>query len=197
MSAAAATILRWAYLPVELLKIIGEHLDSRVDVFRFRAVCSSWRSSIPPSLNPSNLIPFNLPPPIPVEAFLSPVTFCRLEFISDGDGDPLSPIQTCLTKVDQSIHGDIHLVIPLSNRHTRQSPPHRKTLNSLNCRFVELTKGFNLKLADGRPVLGINKVVPFSDPNCLISIFYEGKLGYCKIGQTQSWMNPISITMIL
>ncbi|KAH7848404.1 hypothetical protein Vadar_002336 [Vaccinium darrowii] len=40
--------VRWSELPLDLLTSIGTRLDNRIDVLRFRSVCSSWRNSIPP-----------------------------------------------------------------------------------------------------------------------------------------------------
>ncbi|XP_030535810.1 putative F-box protein At1g65770 isoform X2 [Rhodamnia argentea] len=38
----------WPELPTELWAMIGRKLDTHMDVDRFRSVCSSWRSLIPP-----------------------------------------------------------------------------------------------------------------------------------------------------
>ncbi|KAK8527132.1 hypothetical protein V6N12_054357 [Hibiscus sabdariffa] len=44
----------WSQLPRDLLSCISQHLDSRLHVLRFRAVCSSWRASVPlPPKSPS------------------------------------------------------------------------------------------------------------------------------------------------
>ncbi|OMO80004.1 hypothetical protein CCACVL1_13222 [Corchorus capsularis] len=42
----------WSQLPPELLTLITKRLETRLAVLRFRSVCSSWRSSIPPKLYP-------------------------------------------------------------------------------------------------------------------------------------------------
>ncbi|KAK8567929.1 hypothetical protein V6N13_105875 [Hibiscus sabdariffa] len=42
----------WSQLPPELLLIIGKRLKARFDILRFRSVCSSWRSSVPPKVYP-------------------------------------------------------------------------------------------------------------------------------------------------
>ncbi|KAJ4843210.1 hypothetical protein Tsubulata_011419 [Turnera subulata] len=54
----------WTDLPLDLLEKIGSYLqDSYVDILRFRAVCSSWRSSTPlPPIVPSLK---TLPPLVP------------------------------------------------------------------------------------------------------------------------------------
>ncbi|KAK8567931.1 hypothetical protein V6N12_006499 [Hibiscus sabdariffa] len=50
----------WSQLPPELLLLIGKRLEARFDVLRFQSVCSSWRSSVPPKVDPF-LLPMYLP----------------------------------------------------------------------------------------------------------------------------------------
>ncbi|EEF40659.1 conserved hypothetical protein [Ricinus communis] len=190
----------WADLPQELLEIISKHLDSRIDVYRFRAVCTSWRSSVSSSYRKFPSILLKLPPPILADAFFSLVTICRLQLVDDdddSDGKRLSRPNSWLTKVEESTRGEMQLLIPLSNRQIKPSPGMMtKMLNLLNFRLVELTKSCTFKLATGRPVLGIDKAVPFpnrarmNDINAsdfgVLAIFHEGKLGYWKNGD-RNW----------
>ncbi|KAH7848661.1 hypothetical protein Vadar_005855 [Vaccinium darrowii] len=53
----------WSELPPDLLTSIGKRLDNRIDVLRFRSICSSWRSSLPFGTWPPRL-PLTLPFPI-------------------------------------------------------------------------------------------------------------------------------------
>ncbi|KAK8567932.1 hypothetical protein V6N13_105877 [Hibiscus sabdariffa] len=50
----------WSQLPPELVVLIAKRLEAGFDVLRFRSVCSSWRSSVPPRLDP-HLLPIYLP----------------------------------------------------------------------------------------------------------------------------------------
>ena len=61
----------WSALPMELLPLIGKTVQARIDVVRFRSVCASWRSFIPPLREISPLpLPFPYPiNPTGVEAF--------------------------------------------------------------------------------------------------------------------------------
>ncbi|KAL3580843.1 hypothetical protein D5086_018678 [Populus alba] len=38
----------WTHLPKDLIELISKCLDTSTDLLRFRSVCNSWRSSIPP-----------------------------------------------------------------------------------------------------------------------------------------------------
>ncbi|XP_044470502.1 F-box protein SKIP23-like [Mangifera indica] len=54
----------WSSLPEHLLASIAERLPTRIDTLRFRAVCSSFRSSIPTppkTLSPHNNLKFSIP----------------------------------------------------------------------------------------------------------------------------------------
>ncbi|XP_065618308.1 F-box protein SKIP23 [Quercus suber] len=38
----------WSKLPNDILLLIAKRLETRIDLLRFRSVCTSWRSSVPP-----------------------------------------------------------------------------------------------------------------------------------------------------
>ncbi|XP_050229654.1 putative F-box protein At1g65770 [Mercurialis annua] len=183
----------WADLPQELIETIANFLDSRIDVFRFRAVCTSWRSFVSSTHRRQSPTALNLPAPILADAFLSIASICRLELVDDAD-ESFSKPNSWLTKVEESTAGEMQLLIPLSNRQIRFSPGTLpKMLNLLNFRLLEITKACTLKLKTGRPVLGIDKAVLFPnhvDINTtsfgIIAIFHEGKLGYWKNGD-ENW----------
>ena len=74
---------QWADLPKELLEIIGKCFDSRIDVVRFRSVCSSWRSSVSCSFDTEiQRFSLKLPQPMNVNAVLVQSTICKMEFTS-------------------------------------------------------------------------------------------------------------------
>ncbi|CAN1122216.1 F-box protein At2g17690 [Linum perenne] len=79
---------RWKDLPDDLLAAIGHRLDSRIDVFRFRSVCNSWRSSVPFPNSDEQVPPVTvrLPYPVSIDGVLDQSTICNFQF--------LSPIQT-------------------------------------------------------------------------------------------------------
>ncbi|KAF9682131.1 hypothetical protein SADUNF_Sadunf05G0076300 [Salix dunnii] len=184
----------WADLPKELLEMISKRLDSRIDVYRFRAVCTSWRSSISIFYKQSPRVPLKLPKPIQARAYLSQVTICRVELADDSEDSSSSSSMAWLTKVEESSYGDIQLLVPVSNHQLRTDSPGTvpKTLNLLDFRLVEITKACSLKLACGS-YYGINKAVwlPSSanrntNEYCdALAIFLEGKLGYRKFDEEE------------
>lgn len=183
----------WADLPEELLEMIRKRLDSRIDVYRFRAVCTSWRSSISLFYKQSPRVPLKLPKPIRAHAYLSQVTICRVELVDDSEDSSSSSSMAWLTKVEESTYGDIQLLAPVSNRQLRTNSPGMmpKMLNLLHFRLVEITKACSLKLASGSPH-GINKVVllPSStnrntNEYGVLAIFQEGKLGYWRFDEEE------------
>lgn len=57
---------RWSDLPEHLLLLIARRVHTQIDILRLRAVCSSWRSSIP--LPNFLLRPLPLKLPLPISA---------------------------------------------------------------------------------------------------------------------------------
>ncbi|CAK7355611.1 unnamed protein product [Dovyalis caffra] len=180
----------WADLPKELLEMISKRLDSRIDLYRFRAVCTSWRSTISVFYKQFPRVPHKLPKPIWAHAYLSQVTICRVEFVEDSEDPSASSSMAWLAKVEESTHGEIQLLVPVSNRQLSNNIPGMvvKMLNLLNFRLVELTRAYSLKLARGSSVYGINKVVlfpPSTDSSTneygVLAIFHEGKLAFWRV----------------
>ncbi|KAL3591864.1 hypothetical protein D5086_010504 [Populus alba] len=141
---------QWADLPKELLEMISKRLDLRVEVLRFRAVCSSWRCSVSPPSFDQEIPPFflKLPPPIrapdPIfaDAVLMQTTICRMEFLSNYSNSSCSLSNSSLVKVGESKHGKLQLFHPISNQETKES---FISLNLLDLKFVQLSKACLLK----------------------------------------------------
>ncbi|KAJ8772437.1 hypothetical protein K2173_027614 [Erythroxylum novogranatense] len=185
----------WADLPKELLSIIGQRLDTHIDVCRFRAVCSSFRSTVPPSHRPFPRVVFQLPPPVFSNSLLSQIIICRVQPAHETPSDS-NANRSWLTKVEESTHGELQLLAPFRNHQLKNSPGKLpKTLNLLEFRLLELCRGYTLKLARGISVFGINKVVLFPNSNSvpdnvngygLLAILHEGKLCYWSYGE-EKW----------
>lgn len=172
----------WAELPPELRDKIGEHLNSRIDIFRFRAVCSSWRSAVSLSLPPPLI---TLPSPYTTTTsssshiknssanFISSVTICRLE-------GP-HPNSACLVKLLETPSGYFDVLNPL----TIPKPDFifGKTLNSLNFRLFPLVQGSHFSSASSH----VQKVVAFRDSGFL-AIYHNGKLGF-TVSTNSIWHN--------
>uniref|UniRef100_A0A803MYL1 F-box domain-containing protein n=1 Tax=Chenopodium quinoa TaxID=63459 RepID=A0A803MYL1_CHEQI len=96
----------WEDLPNEILEIIAKYLQSRIDVFRFRAVSTSWRSAIPLPNYRKSLITLPQPRPATVPV---PVTIYRLQHHTGG--------AAVLVKVVEYIRGTLKLESGVNNRH--------------------------------------------------------------------------------
>ncbi|KAB1223727.1 hypothetical protein CJ030_MR2G004733 [Morella rubra] len=211
--------VEWSDLPKELLPIIGKSLETRVDVLRFRSVCSSWRFSTP--LFPANSprFPFKVPHPSSSSSrssYLCQRTLYRLQPLnaSTAISSSSSSNQGWLIKVEESNSGELRLLEPLSNRQIRSSPLDPKTLklNLLNCRIVELTKACVLSffytvgprseagrnhVSTRKFITGVNKAVMFpnsawtsADECAIFVLFLDGKLGFAKYGNEE--LTPVN-----
>ncbi|XP_054810057.1 F-box protein SKIP23-like [Prosopis cineraria] len=179
----------WCDLPSELWRKIGKSLRNRIDLLRFRSVCNSWRSSIPPSLPNSPSFPLQLPHPINpfTVVFLIQSTFYRIE-------PPYQPSSSSpkgwLIKVEgesnPSHSHPLRLLNPLSDRqfsNPLSSSP--RILNLLDYRVLELYKSYCFQQF-GFPV---KKVVFFptscwsdGEDSVACCIYLEGKLALFKRG---------------
>ena len=191
--------VEWSDLPKELLLTIGKSLDTRIDILRFRSVCNSWRSSVPPFHSSSPCFPLKFPDPFPssrskkATVFLCQTTLYRLQRQNPSTSD-----KALLIKVEESSSGNLRLLDPfstLTNRYEFNS--HHglpKNLNFLNFRILELTKSYTLKCRKYSKysyvsIRGVNKVVMFPNSawtnvndSAVFVIYNDGKLGFGKCG---------------
>ncbi|PRQ47294.1 putative F-box domain-containing protein [Rosa chinensis] len=107
--------LQWCDLPKELWQMIGKFLETRVDVLRFRSVCSLWRSAVRP-LDPIDSPPLPLGFPHAGEeppAAVSQTTVYRLQSLIAGEGsDGSLPF---LVKFEEANCGEMRLLHPITN----------------------------------------------------------------------------------
>ncbi|XP_021762614.1 putative F-box protein At1g65770 [Chenopodium quinoa] len=153
----------WADLPTELLEKIGEHLNSRIDVFRFRAVCSSWRSAI--SLSPSSYI----------NDFTFPFIVCRLEHNR----------RSCLVKLIETTQGGFKVLNPLTI--PKAEFICGKSLNLLDCRLIELGEGLHFDSSIDYGELNVKKAVLFRGVG-IVAIYDYVKLGF-RVFWDDNWTN--------
>ncbi|KAF3947248.1 hypothetical protein CMV_026592, partial [Castanea mollissima] len=189
-------------LPEELLQPIGEGLDTRIDILRFRGVCKSWRSAI----SCSDFIPrfpLSFPNPFPPplrrrrprrrprllwlalfhdEDHLHQQTVCllhetilyRLTPSASSDKGWLIKVEDCKC--------EMHLLDPHRERYESDSPnvlPNNFVL--LDYDTVELARAHTLEIQSLITIGRVNKVVMFND--CHVFVVYgDGKLGHAKCG---------------
>ncbi|KAH7849641.1 hypothetical protein Vadar_020844 [Vaccinium darrowii] len=120
----STTACKWSELPPDLLTSIGKCLKTRIDVLRFRSVCSSWRFSLRFGTWPLPL-PLTLPFPIVPHSFphprghytLTEATVYRLHNPSD------SPPSKWIIKVSDNLpQGRMRLLNPLSRDEITRMP---------------------------------------------------------------------------
>ncbi|KAL3720610.1 hypothetical protein ACJRO7_005430 [Eucalyptus globulus] len=180
-----------ADLPTEILSMIGDRLDTRMDVLRFRSVCSSFRSSIPaPGRPEDSRFPLRIQP----DLFLRACTVYALE-TPDGAGG--SGRARWLLMLEELELGRMRILSLYSQRriaHMLHKFP--KVLDSRQSRMVEICRQYALDYRGttrGRLFQGVQKVVmhpdgvgPDSDQCSVYFIDERGRLGFWKHGD-ESW----------
>ncbi|CAK8561893.1 unnamed protein product [Lathyrus sativus] len=193
-------IVDWSQLPIELWPMIGKYLDNHIDVLRFRSVCESFRSSIPPSLPNSPSFPLQIPHPIHISLIthLNQSTIYLIEptDASFNSNSPSSSSKGWLIKVQESKNQPLSLLSPISDRNFSYPPSSDSTslmpLNLLRYRVIEICKSYTIENIT-RFASSVRKVVfypnsPWTNVEDCVSfcIFQEGKLGFLKHGD-EKW----------
>ncbi|XP_030535879.1 putative F-box protein At5g60060 [Rhodamnia argentea] len=126
----------WSDLPPELLSMIGTRLHTRMDVLRFRSVCSSVRSSIPLPHRSSLRFPFRITCLPGTALFLRKRTVYTLE-TPDGAA---SCRMRWLLKLEESELGNMPILSLFSQQRLIVSLPCKfpLVLDSLQFRMVEI-----------------------------------------------------------
>ncbi|MBA0850261.1 hypothetical protein Goshw_027511 [Gossypium schwendimanii] len=140
----------WSELPKELISYIAKCLDTRTDVLRFRAVCCSWRASVPlPPKSPKLPMHFSLPVNDPRKPIVSAVISQTVVYRIAQPGFHAHPNRkSCFIRVEETEQENkFRLVNPFSERLIKHMPANfPKEINHLNFRVEELTKGFSIRL---------------------------------------------------
>ncbi|OIT27768.1 f-box protein skip23 [Nicotiana attenuata] len=169
----SGTVIPWCNLPKELFERIGKFLETHIDVLRFRAVCTTWRSSLPPFKN-SPPLPLEIPFPfIESHPYKSKPGFYLVETRVylfqplDGASVDASSCRGWLVKVTQKLDGKLRLLNP------RLDPPRP----SPSFRDEDMPKAYVKKI-----VLHTNCVGSKTNSFCLMAITREDHLCYLKSG---------------
>lgn len=163
----------WSELPKDLLETIARRLQTKTDVTRFRSVCKSWRSSVPPYQSPF-LFPLLLPYYGSFDqhnTFLS-LTQTTLLYLHKSPSSSststswgwLIRLGECLDH-DHPLHQHYHLINPFSPLRIRPLPrTFPRTLDSSAFRVCEVAKAYSLRFSD-RKVCNY-KLAFYPNPKC-------------------------------
>ncbi|XVE80493.1 hypothetical protein DITRI_Ditri14bG0144300 [Diplodiscus trichospermus] len=189
----------WSDLPKELLACIATRLDTRIDVLHFRAVCNSWRCSVP------------VPPKSPT----LPIEFC---FLVDHPNKPLASFLISQTTVYHIAPGfptrsnnkswfikleetkqdnKFRVLNPFSHRPIKNMPASLpKELNHLNFRVVETERAFSIRqirddsdaeLNDGNPLVRKIKLASNFDLTYMVAAIKNGDLCRMRVDNDIQW----------
>ncbi|KAL4377681.1 hypothetical protein GQ457_02G013320 [Hibiscus cannabinus] len=209
--------ISWSDLPEELCSKIGQCLDARFDIIRFRSVCKTWRNSLPFS-HPRNwylqMKPFNFNEGDARRYFfifgdnssnkeLSSSIIRSTVYILRQYPNP-DPVPTpWLFKLEEEEEGKLRLVNPISDAPVMDLPSNfPKVLNLLDYPILEVNRGCIHKeivkrisrRAGGEPIKSVTNfslskaaILPESD---LISKDAEiTVLFLCPSGRLLLWRN--------
>ncbi|XP_048335241.2 F-box protein SKIP23-like [Ziziphus jujuba] len=184
----------WSDLPKELLEIIANSLLTREDVCRFRAVCKSWRSSIPPFQKPISL-PLEVPYPTPSYhrhpniAILTESTIYHVQPFPSPNSQASTSTSTWanwaswgwLVKVEEMEARLFRVLGSISCQPSYRFPTFPKSINLLDFQVSELAKAYSLHFPKNG---GTCKVVFSSRPDDCPSLMTicAGLLFHQKIG---------------
>ncbi|KAJ7981239.1 F-box protein [Quillaja saponaria] len=159
---------KWSDLPKDLLALItAKHLNSRPDILRVRAVCSSWRSSISLSNNSTPCFPLRVPVPTclcrcPCSSFCFLLTESILYLIQAPDKIPEASNSESINKVSWLVRvehsaepGKLRCADPLDPSIFVNPSGIPKLLNLLEYRVSEVSRFYGLKF------VGIKKLGAF------------------------------------
>ncbi|XP_009609928.1 F-box protein SKIP23 isoform X2 [Nicotiana tomentosiformis] len=198
-----STILmaEWSQLPRELVDLISKYLSFEIDFLRFRSVCSSWRSSVPPKPYPNTPSRFPILPNngIAENSWGFKLTKTPLYLISP-------PKQTTssddnhggwILKLDRENPQRMRLLNPLSRSQFKPLPSNfPKNLDPSQYPILELGQEYTLQFIKYRPRansiadagnLYMEKVAVRleEDGFLLLTIHVSGKLVMYRSGDTK------------
>ncbi|XWS51783.1 hypothetical protein CRYUN_Cryun11dG0012500 [Craigia yunnanensis] len=191
----AAYLSCWSELPKELLSCIAARLDTRVDVLHFRAVCNSWRGSVPvPPKSPALPIRVHFlvnHPTEPLASFLiSQTTVYRI-----GPGFEIHNRKSWLIKLEETKqYNKFRVLNPFSQHPIKNMPASLpKELNHLNFRVVETARAFSIRQirddgdAEVNPWIRKIKLASNFDSSNVVFAIKRGDLCRMRVGNDIQW----------
>ncbi|ONH97215.1 hypothetical protein PRUPE_7G176800 [Prunus persica] len=164
-------------IPDDILVRIGKRLNTKTGVSRFRAVCKSWRSSLPPF---AKQLPLQFPIQVVAKRTSFTLTESVLYHLAPPAGDPCE--RGWLIYVREGEWGKTHHMLhPLSQFIIRKLPDaYPKLINLLEYRVFEVAKVYGLRLRDrwfgNRVAMSLNLDFPSVMMVRMRRLWY-GKLG--------------------
>ncbi|PIN12284.1 hypothetical protein CDL12_15105 [Handroanthus impetiginosus] len=187
----------WSDLPKELLEMIAKCLDTETDVRRFRAVCSSWRSSTTP-FKKFPFTPLKLPFPFAAGGTSHPKhqgayfnlterTVYRVQLPESKEPS------FWLVKIESSKDGKFRILNPVSDHQIKILPETHvpEVLNTLDFRVSEVCKAYTLQYVNPskhkqndeyKYAKKVTVSTVKNDEYVVMAIDYSNKLWYIKSG---------------
>ena len=192
----AAYLSGWSELPKELLSCIATRLDTRIDVLHFRAVCNSWRGSVPvPPKSPALPIEVNFlvnHPSKPLASFLvSQTTVYRI-----GPGfETHTNHKSWFIKLEETKQDSkFHVLNPFSQHPIKNMPASLpRELNHLNFRVVETARAFSIRqirddgAAEVNPWIRKIKLASNFDSSNVVVAIKRGDLCRMRVDNDIQW----------
>lgn len=188
----ADRVVPWNNLPTDLLEAVGKRLKTKTDVSRFRAICRSWRSSVPPfdQKQPRFPIRIMMKFPFPVNCFFLTITEDTVYHlvpppnINSDDSASTSSTRGWVVRLREEESGEPSMLHPLSSSfHIKRLPKSvfPKLLNLLEFRVFDLAKTYTMYNSD-RSVSSYRVAISLSPDWPAIMVVAAGKLYHCKLG---------------
>ncbi|XP_010033557.2 putative F-box protein At5g60060 isoform X1 [Eucalyptus grandis] len=177
-------------LPPDVLSVIGNRLDTRMEVLGFRSVCSSFRSAIPaPPRREASRFPLQIEPGL----FLRESTVYALETPNGAAGSGRT--RWLLMLEESSEPGRMRIRSLYSQRRIMHMLPNfPKVLDSRQSRMVEICRQYTLDGTTRDPSEGVQKAVMHPDgvgsdlDQCSVYFIEGGELGCWKY-RDENWSN--------
>ncbi|PQQ13453.1 hypothetical protein Pyn_25468 [Prunus yedoensis var. nudiflora] len=166
-------------IPDDILERIGKRLNTKTGVSRFRAVCKSWRSSLPPF---AKQLPLQFPIQVVAERTSFTLTESVLYHLAPPAGDPCE--RGWLIYVREGEWGENHHMLhPLSQFMIKQLPDsYPKLINLLEYRVFEVAKVYSLRLRDRFRWFAHRVAVSLNLDFPSVMMVRMGRLYYGKLG---------------